>query len=387
VKEAWSNALPQVDGLAAYQHYFKPAKVFFPDPTTGEIMPLELQQDNNALAEVALNQPLFTFGRISSGLKAAYAARRSNEHLQNNTARSVDLEVARRFWTVLLLRDVVEARRASLAVSDSNLARVRRLRNAGLMSDYDVLRVQVQAANQIPPLRQAENDLGLAELSFRELLGVPIDTGLAIEGQLTDYTVASEAEASVERLLARDDLEALRDVSSMYEQIYHVSRSQYFPVLSGQVKYSWQWSDDAWEVNPRNNASSLYGGLALSLPLWNSGKVSGQTQQYRADWRRAQWNLRQAERGARLQYESAENSYRTALASEQAALGAVEQAEEARAIAQTKLAQGLITPLEMDAAQLDELVARVNLAQARYSRLVAAAETRMALGLPPYLLP
>ena len=63
---------------------------------------------------------------------------------------------------------------------------------------------------------------------------------------------------------------------------------------------------------------------------------------------------------------------------------AVSQAQTARTIAQTKLSQGQITPLEMDAARLEELVARVAVAQARYDRLVAAAETRMALGLMPY---
>ncbi|RJP80441.1 MAG: TolC family protein [Candidatus Zixiibacteriota bacterium] len=387
VREAWSNALPQVEGLAAYQHYFKPAKVFFPDPMSGAIIPLELQQDNNAVGEVTLNQPLFTFGRISSGLKAAYAARQSNQHQQSHTERWVDLEISRRFWTVLLLRDVVEARRASLAVSDSNLARVQRMRRQGLMSDYDVLRVQVQAGNQVPPLRQAENDLRLAELALREYLGVPLDTALTAQGQLTDYAMALETDAAPARLQVRDDLEALRDLSAMYEQIYHIYRSQRWPVLSGQIKYAWQWSNDAWDVSPQNNVSSVYAGVALSIPLWNSGRVSGQAQQYRADWRRAEWNLQQAERGARLQYESAESSYRTALASERAAERAVAQAGEARAIAQVSLAQGLITTLEMDAAQLDELVARVNLAQARYSRLVAAAEARMALGLSPYSLP
>ena len=384
VREAWSNALPQVEGLAAYQRYWKPAKVFFPNPETGEIMPLELQQDNNALGEVTLTQPLFTFGRISAGLRAAYAAHRSQDHLENNTERGLELEITRRYCTVLLLKDVLEARRASLSVSDSSLGRVRKMRDVGLMSDYDVLRVQVQASNQVPQVQQAENDLRLAELSLFELLGVPLDTMVAVEGDLQSYAARIAADTSAVNYLERDDLAALRDLTTLYKNVYVLNRNADLPVLAGQMKYSWQWTNDEWDINPRNNTASLYGGVSLSIPIWNSGKVSGRAQQAKADWRRAQVDLAQAERGARLQLESAVRSFETAQASEASARLTVEQATEARRIAQTKLAQGQITTLEMDAAQLDELVARVTLAQAMFNRLIAAAETRMALGLPPY---
>ena len=383
VREAWSNALPQVEGLAGYQRYFKPAKVFFPNPETGEIMPLELQQDNNALAEATLTQPLYTFGRVAAGLRAAYAAHRSQDWMERNTPRALELEITRRFCTVLLMRDVVAARQSSLAVSDSSLLRAKRRRDVGLLSDYDVLRVQVQASNQIPQVQQAENDLRLAELSLFELLGVPLDTTVTVEGNLQSYAEQVNVDTTVSDFRERDDLQALRNLAALYKNVYVLSRNADLPVLAGQMKYQWQWTSDDWDVNDQNNSTSLYGGLSLSWPLWTSGKNYGKAQQAKADWRRAQLDLTQAERGAQLQLEMSVRSYETAQATETSARLAVEQAEEARRIAETKYAQGQITLLEMDAAQLDELVARVSLAQATYNRLMAAAETRMALGLPP----
>jgi HAE1 family hydrophobic/amphiphilic exporter-1 len=379
IHEAWSNALPQVDGLAAYQRYFRPAKVFF---NGGQY---EMQQDNNALAEATLTQPLFTFGRISAGLRAAYAAHRSQEHLKSNTERALELEITRRYCTVLLLRDVLAARRGSLAISDSSLVRVRRMRNVGLMSDYDVLRVQVQASNQVPQMQQAENDLHLAELSLFELLGIPLDTTLSVDGDLQTYATSLTVDTSAADYSKRDDLEALRDLTQLYRNVYVLNRNADLPVLAGQMKYSWQWTSDKWIADSTNNFSAFYAGVSLSVPLWSSGKTMGKAQQAKADWRRSQLDLAQAERGAKLQLESAIRSYETAQASESSARLTVEQAQEARHIAETKLAQGQITPLEMDAAQLDELVARVTLAQATYNRIVAAAETRMALGLTPYI--
>jgi outer membrane protein TolC len=385
VVEAWSNALPQVDGTAAYQRTWKSPVIFFPDfSNPGRVQAIKTQQDNSALGEVTLNQPLYTFGRVSAALKAAYSGKRSNDHLADNTRRTVDLNVARSYWTVLLLNDVLDARRASLAISDSSLARVKRMRDVGLMSDYDVLRAQVQAANQVPPLQQAENSLQLSKLALKDLLGVPLDTALTIEGSLDSYVASAQFDTSGANVLGRDDLEALRDLANLQKNLYVVQKAMRWPVLAGQFTYQWQWSNNMWAMNGQNNASSVYGGLALSIPIWSSGKVSGRAQQARADWRQASLNLEKAERGARVQYESSARTFRAAEASEDAARVAVDQAAEARRIAQTKLAQGQITLLEMDAAQLDELVARVALAQAHYDRLVAAAEARMAAGLAPY---
>jgi outer membrane protein TolC len=382
ISEAWANALPDLSAQIGAQQYWRIPKI--PVNFNGQTILFQMNQKDNAMASATLNQPLFTFGRVSAGLRAAYAARRSNQHLISNTSRSVELEVMRRFWTVLLLRDVVEARRSSLAISDSSLAKAQRLKDVGLMSDYDVLRFRVQAANQIPQLRQAENNLHLADLSLREYLGVPMDTSLSADGHLSDYDAVLTADTSRNAMMGRDDLEALRDVAEMYRNLYIIYRNSWMPILGGQVQYARQFAGDDWKMYRVNTPVSLYGGLSLTIPIPN-GKTVGQTKESRADWESARLNLAKAERGAQLQLEAALRSYATAASSEEAARLAVEQAGEARRIAQTKLAQGQITPLEMDAAQLDELVARVALAQARFDRLVAGAETRMAVGLSPYL--
>jgi len=383
ITEAWSNALPQVDGTVAYQRSWKAPVMFFPNDSGGT-MKIKTQQNNSSMAEATLTQPLYTFGRVAAGLKAAYAARSANEHLTSYTDKSLELEIMRRYWSVLLLRDILEVRKAGLAVSDSALQRVIRLRDVGLMSDYDVLRAQVQVSNQVPPLRQAESNLQLAELSLCEGLGVPLDTTLTVEGSLADFTGEMQTESAPAGMQPREDLEALRDVNSAYQQAYTIYKNMHWPTLGGQVKYSWQWSNDQWDIRPDNNASAVSGGLALMIPLWSSGRNSGKAQQIKADWRKAQLDLANAERGARLQLESARSVHTAALASVDAARTTVKQAEEARRLAHIKLGQGQLTLLEVEAAQLDETAAKVALAAAEYDLLLSAASLRLAAGLSPY---
>lgn len=335
-------------------------------------------------ANVTLNQPLFTFGRIAAGVRGAKAYSQAADHGVAQQNLQTELDVMQRFWAVLTMREVVKARELSLAVSDSSLSRAERMRGVGLLSDYDVLRVRVQAQNQRPALDKARSDLQLAELSIKEYLGVPLDTSIVFEGNLTDFAMYVDTTSVEDKLRERDDVSALRNAAVAQQNLYIIFKNARYPTLGGQVKYQWQWSNNEWDVNPRNNYSALYAGVSLSIPIWSSGATHGKALQYKADWRRAELNLVQAERGAKLQYESATRDLNTAISNESAASLAVDLAEEARRIAQTKFAQGQITPLEMDSAQLDELTARVSLADANYRRLLASAQVRLALGQSPY---
>ncbi|MCB9357882.1 MAG: TolC family protein [Calditrichaeota bacterium] len=385
LNEAWSNALPQIDGTVGYQRAMKKGKIFFPNPETGAFTALELDQDNALQANVTLNQPLFTFGRVAAGVRGAKAYGLAAQHAVDQQDMRTELDVMQRFWAVLTLRDVVSARELSLAVSDSALLRAERMRDVGLLSDYDVLRVRVQAQNQRPELDRAKSDLHLAELSLKDYLGIPVDSTISVAGALDDYFVPVDTSFAEQDIETRHDLAALRNASVAQQNLYVLYRNARWPVLGGQLKYQWQWQNNEWDIHPRNNYAALYAGVSLSIPIWSSGATHGRAQQSKADWHRAKLDLAQAERGARLQYESAARSLTTATANESAAKLGVELAEEARHIAQVKFSQGQLTPLELDAAQLDELTARVSLADARYRRLLAAAELRLALGKTPFV--
>jgi len=383
IEEAWSNALPQADALVSYQRTIDAPVMFFPDGDGG-IAKIQTQRSNAGYAEASVTQPIYTFGRVAAGLRAAYSARKATEHLQLSTGRAVQLEILQGFWTTLLLKDMLTVRKEALAFAESSLDRVIKLQEVGLLSEFDVLRARTQVSSLVPSLHQAENDLQLAELALKNNLGVPLDTLLTFEGSLDEFDVALNVDTSTSAALNRDDLEALRDLAHTMENGYVIYKNAGWPTLGAQGKYSWQWSSDRWVFDQFNHTSSLTAGLALSIPIWSSGRNSGKAQQMMADWRKAQLDLRNAERGVMLQVTQARNAYSTARLSEEAATIAVRQAVEAANLARARLANGQITQLEIQAAQLEETSAKLALLNARYTRLLAAAQLRLAAGHFPY---
>jgi len=369
ISEAWSNALPQADALASYQRYLK-------TPIMGT--------DNVGYAEATVTQPIYTFGRIGAGLRAAYSTRAANGHLASSTEKSLELDVMQGFWSVLLLRDVYAVRKEALSLAESALDRVVKLRDVGLLSDYDVLRARAQVSSLVAPMHQAENDLQLADIALKNLLGVPLDTAFTVEGNLTQFDISVEDDLSNSTIASRDDIEALRDVTRVYENGYAIYKNTGWPTIGAQAKYTWAWGSNNWTVDKNNRYSTVSAGISMMIPLWSSGKNPGKAEQMKADWRKSKLNLQEAERGVRLQVIQSRNNYNTAVISEEAAAVAVAQAEEARKIAETRLENGQITQFEIQSAQLDETAAKLSLVGAQYARLVAAAQLRNALGQSPY---
>lgn len=385
IKEAWSNALPQAEGIIGYQRAWKKSVMFFPNPITGQTEKIELTKNNTAIGEATITQPIYTFGRIGAGLKGAYAAKRANEHLLKNQTYQLELEIMKRFWSVLLTKKIVEVQNQALEIADSALQNIQRLYNNGLMSEYDVLRAEVQKNLQIPKLKEAQNQFHLAQLALKEILGIPMDSTFLVEGNLDEYEIPVDTSQSDDFIRKREDIQALEHLVEMNKNIWTIYKNAKYPSIGSQIKYAWQWSEENWQLKPRNNASSVTGGISISIPILTSGKNTGTAQQYEADYQKMKNHYQQALRAARLQFESAFGNYQTALLNEQAAKKTVLQAETARKISQTKLNQGQATPLEFDNARLDETIAKVTLAQTTFQRLVAAAETRIALGKEPFL--
>lgn len=369
ITEAWSNALPQVSALASYQRAFK--------------APVYMQKDNSVYAQATLDQPIYTFGRIGAGLQAAFAARQANSYTASAAEKSLELDVMRGFWSVLLVRDVLQVRRDGLGLAQKSLDRVIELRKVGMVSDFDVLRARSQTSSLVPAVTQAESDLSMATLAFKELLGIPLDTTITIDGTL-EVEPAGKPGEKLGAVMDRDDLNAIRSGVKSLENIYTIYHNADMPAISAQFKYSWQWSADNWTGTSNNQYSVFTGGLGILLPIWSSGKTSGQAQQIKADWRKAQLGLQMAERGVQLQVAMANDAYSTASKSIEAAKIAVEQAVQARQASETRLNNGQITQLELQAAQLDETAARLGLANARFQYLVADANLRLAVGQSPF---
>ncbi|MBF8258457.1 MAG: RND family efflux pump inner and outer membrane protein [Actinobacteria bacterium] len=113
----------------------------------GGFIPLE-QETSSAMA--GISQPLFSWGQISAGIRAARIGFAAADDRIRLTRQSASRDVTASFYDILLARELNAIARQNLEQKIRHLDETRKRNAAGTATDYDVLAAEVAAENARP---------------------------------------------------------------------------------------------------------------------------------------------------------------------------------------------------------------------------------------------
>jgi outer membrane protein len=416
VSEAWSNVMPSVDLNASFTHNisapvnFLPARFFDADAGPDEYIGIQFGADNTYNSTFAIEQPLFEPGVIVA-LGAAGRFERLQEEVVRGQSQSVVTQVRLSYYRLLLAQEQVRLTSNSVERVRHSLKETQALNRAGLASDYDVLRLEVELANLEPNLRRAENAVLQARRQLAIQANLDDHEGLRVTGELAeidlgDLDANSPANREIlsfvgfegsgveamETALARageqrSDLRQLGLTEELRHTEMRLEQAAYLPdvtlfgsyVINAQNNGSPTW----FGGSSGQRAYSRFVGLRVSLPIFQGFRRDARIDQKRAELRRAQALTSQGVDVARSQVrtilEGAEEAY---LRAEAQGL-AVQQAERGYEIASAQYREGLGSQLELTDAEVALRQSEFNYAQAVYDYLVARAQLDEAVGRVP----
>lgn len=412
VDEAWGSVFPSVDADATYTRNLSVPVLFFPtDPSRpDELTPIRIGSDNTWNLQLRAEQPLFQAAAfLGVGAAGRYEALQSE--MVRGTAHQVVTRTRIAFYDVLLAREAVRLSENSVRRVREVLADTRARHRAGLASDYDVLRLEVELANLEPNLRRARNALDAARRTLGVRLGLDDMNGVEVVGTLAELDPdldagakssagGASAEASelaslpaqdvVRLALAnRSELRQLELTESLRATELKVEWSEYLPRVSMFGTYSinaqQNGGPDFFGASPLERSYGRQVGIQVTMPLF-----SGLQRPARIGQRRAA--LRQVQTQLDLAIARAENEVRTLLAqvreAEQRAEAqrlAVGQAERGFEIVSATYREGLASQLEVTDAEVALRQSEYNYAQALYDFLVSRARLDEAVGRVPHV--
>jgi outer membrane protein TolC len=386
VREATAAALPEVRGTVLYTRQF--ASIFEGvgggDSTFGPIFENSPFGAANAWTlEVTVRQTLFAAGKIGAGLRAARFYRRAAEEQLAQTETDVIYQVRRAYFDALYASRLVDIAEAGLAQARANAEEVRRFRLAGTRAEYDLLRAQVDAANQEPIVVAARNGLDLALLALKRLVNVPPEAPLLLASRLEgeDATIPMMEGDSV-GTPERASVRAAEAAVEVWEQAVRAARADRWPSLTFGATFSQQAFPEAISPLAEQFRRNWLADLRLSVPIFLGFRTYGAEDRARASLERARAERDQARELAALEVERAAAEIRRAEALLAAQRATVRQARRAYQIATVRYANGMSTQLEVSDARLLSQRAEVNEAQALRDYLVGFAELERALGRP-----
>ena len=386
VREATAAALPEVRGSVIYTRQF--ASIFQDigagDSTFGPIFANSPFGAANAWTlEVTARQTLFAAGKVGAGLRAARAYRRAAEEQVSETQADVVFRVRQAYLDALYAARLVEIAEAGLGQARAHEAEVRRFQLAGTRAEYDLLRAQVDAANQAPIVVAARNGLDLSLLALKRLVNLPAAAPLLLTTDLrrpeaTMPVLAADTVAGPDRASVR----AADATVQVWEQAVRAARADRWPSLSVGATLSHQAFPQRitpFDAQFRRNWSA---DLRLSVPLFLGFRTVGAEERARASLERARAERDQVQELAALEVERARAEVHRAEALLAAQQVTVRQASRAYHLANVRYANGMATQLEVSDARLLAQQAEVNEAQAVRDYLVGLADLERALGRP-----
>lgn len=339
---------------------------------------LPFGRENTYRFGLSASQVLFSGGQIRGRAQAAGAGVRSAAIGLTSARAQLLLDVTAAYYDASLAERLYTIAQATLDQADTTLTQTQLAREVGNLAEFDLLRARVTRDNQRPVVIQRRADRDLAYFRLKSLLDFPLDEPLALTTELGDTTLVESPLFAALVDTPGDTLTAARapvrqaaEAVESQRGLLRVARGQRLP----QVALSSQYAQLAFpdKVSPfgADFVSDWTVSLALQLPIFTGGRITGEVRAARANLSEAELRLQQSRELAQVDARNAAIQMEAAEAGWDASAGTVEQAARAYQIAELRYREGISTQTEL-------LDSRIQLQQAQASRARAARDLQVA---------
>jgi outer membrane protein len=324
--------------------------------------------------------PLYAGGRLTAGYKSAKLNYLSSQESARQTTQETVFNVKRGFNNYLLAKELVRVTEEALELAEKLLQNVKNMYEVGMSSRLDLLRAEVRVANLKPPVIQAHNNLALAELSLKTLLGLDVAQPVEIVGEMTYAPVEVDLDESIALSLAnRPELNQLLYQKQMAGEMIKIAKADYLPTIAVSGNYNF-WADN---FNFRkNNWQSFYSfNLVLNIPIFHGFRTPAKVAQSKALIREIEYTEKGLVNNIKFEVQTAYLNLNQAKESLLSQEKNVDAAQESVRVAELNYAEGLITITDVGSSQVALSEARINYLRAIYEYVISLAQLEKAVGL------
>jgi outer membrane protein TolC len=361
----------RLNGTYTRLSYLEPPKFSFAG-NDFEINPTVL---NNYTLRFSLQQPLFTGFRLSSSSKIAeYNSKAASEEYRQDEDQLI-FDIKNAYWSLFRANKINDFVNENVLQIEAHLKDAQNLLEQGLLTNNDVLKIQVQLSEA--QLRQidAANGVKLAALNLSNTIQLPVSTDLQVPSDITYNVKPTPALDEVLSLAydQRPELKAMGYRVQAGESGVKLANSGWWPQLYLGANYNvarpntrvFPLEDkykDTWDVT-----------VNLQFDLWNWGQTSDQSDQAEAQLEQIRDNHEIIKNAITLEVTQNYLNINQAKEKISVAQKSMGQAEENYRISSEKFKQGLLLSSEMLDAEVALLQARTNYIQSVVDYEIAKA--------------
>lgn len=390
LRQAYTNWLPKVEVASGYTRLddetvrranisvdmIKEMGATFPGFDPSDIKPVAYRQSYST--NVTVIQPIYNGGAEWSGILMASAARKISRYALQDTEQETTLRIKRAYFNALKTQEMVALAKEATASAEHHLTQVRRRVKVGSGNRADVLRWEVQLAQDQGNVVEAENGLAICKAALNEAMGmaleaeyrlVPVSVDEVEQRGLPDEPIAPS-------VIAHPSVRTMQANVALQQAGIRMAQSGFQPKVN--IAYNRSWEQD--ETIQLDGDKTWSVSVQVNFPVFNSfGNYTG-VRKAKAEKRKAEATAENVRKGILLQATSASLNLKAAKTRIKIARKGVEQAEENLRIVQNMYDVGTLSNMDLIDTQLARNGARANLINAVYDYYIAEAELERALG-------
>jgi outer membrane protein len=314
-----------------------------------------------ALGQVNMNMPIFSGFRLKNSIKASESLYKSEIANSVYTKEETAMRVIEYYADLYKAQQSVELLKESLKRSAQRVTDFKALEQNGIIARNDLLKSQLQVSKIQLSLDEAIKNVKLINYYLVSLLKLPAETLIEvgpdnIDPNLFSNTIQSESEA----LQARKDLEAVRYLTKASEASIKVAKAGYYPSISFTGGYI---ALDLQNVVTVQNAMNVGVGFSYNLSsIFKNGKEVKAAKSRALETQKQEAILIDR---IKTQIVQAQEEYNLSVKQGLVYKEAVEQAGENYRIVKDKYDNGLSDTNDLLEADVEQLSAQINQANAK----------------------
>jgi outer membrane protein len=336
---------------------------------------------DNYSVGLSVAQPIYAGGAISAQVRAARLLSLLTDEVVRAAVQDVVYAAETAYYNLVLNQHLVDVSTDAVRSAKVHLDQVEKRRAGGVVSDFDVLRAQVELSNFEADLIRSKNAINLARANLIKIMGVSQDSDFVLSNELVYIPIEVSMERAVEEAFTnRPDLYRQEYQIRQQREQLQIARSRYLPNVSGFFDNTWARPDPHSVAAKNEWGSAWQTGVQGAWPIFNGFQREGQIIQEKARLRQAQIDLVDTEETALYELTQALLSMENAEEFVESQQLNVTRATEGLRLAEVGYRQGINTQVEMIDAQAALTTASVNYYQAIYSHVAAKLALQRATG-------
>lgn len=333
--------------------------------------------DTDFVNSISLKLNLYSGGKIESNVATAKLKLKVADSVVAQSKQKIKLDVTNDYFTILATKNTVKVSQEAVDQMEAHLKNVESQYNVGTVAKSDVLRSEVELANNQQKLIKAQNDYDIAVSSLNNVIGLPLETEVQLKDELKHEKYTLSLTESINYALSHRPEVIQEDYNiNVAKETIKFAKGGKLPEISATAKTGWH--DKDFPGTDNNNWSV---GLLATWTPFDSGVTNAKVKQSDSGLIKALEQARQTKDSVQLDVRQAYLSMSEAEKRIDTTQVAVEKAEEDFKIAQVRYSAGVGTNTDVIDAQVALTQAKNNYIQAMYDFNTSKANLIKAMGV------